>query len=91
MSHYYLFCMQPLTHLYYYKFSFLKYININKLKEILLFKDLIKQYMSKKNKKDLIRNIDLLKIEIKEIAVQMNKIRLLFFKSIISYKKVCLT
>ena len=75
------------VNLYYYKFSFLKYININKLKEILLFKDLIKQYMSKKNKKDLIRNIDLLKIEIKEIAVQMNKIRLTFLKSIISYNK----
>jgi hypothetical protein len=70
-----------------YNFSFLKYININKLKEILLFKDLIKQYMSKKNKKDLIRNIDLLKIEIKEIAIQMNKIRLAFLKSIISYNK----
>jgi hypothetical protein len=73
--------------LHYYNFPFLKYINLQKLKEIILFQDLLKQYMSMKNKQNLIRNIDLLKIEIKDISIQINKIRLTFLKGILLYNK----
>jgi hypothetical protein len=62
-----------------------KYVNLYRLKEIILFKDLLKRYLSKNNKHKLKNNINNLKSEIIAISVQMNQIRLSFLKSIISY------
>lgn len=70
-----------------FNFKTLIYINILKVKDIIMYKNYKKKLLPKTSQNELFYMLDIFKCEIKNIFLKINILRLKFFKEIILYNK----